>query len=591
MANQTQIPQWYLDLQKTQPSANQTPVSQTPIPATPPAPQTPIPGQQKTEPIPTGYQQNPQAYVAQLNAQPTPPTPTQQKYQAPPAGTQTTQPKIDTQTQALNQQAKSIQTALQAQPEALSQPDQVRSIADTTSEAQKQMDELQGLLQQKMDSFMNPSSQQQTYQDYYNQLASQQGLPALDMQAINLQNIIAGTEDDIRNEIKAGGGFADESQVAALAATRNKVLTNELNSLNNLRQYKSDWINNQMSLYKEDQTTAANNFDKLFGYADKVASLQNTIDNSGFKNTLAYWNYQQKQQTQDINQLKFLSSQGSLGSLSDSDIEYYSQSLGIDPQTIKDAATNSDAKWNLDNQLLIKKAQAASAAGQLSPDAQMLLANMYLTTGQMPALGMGSSGTRVSILNQAASMANSTGMTAGDLASNSISYAANKTALGQVQKNYSLSQAAEAKVMKNFDMLSQYSSKVSRTDSPLVNNALLYWKGQIQGDPETIAFVGLLKTTADEYAKIVFANLGSSGVTDNAAKQLNDIMFPALSKGQLNKVIATMKQEVDNTMYGYQKSISDIKSSLSQVSAQNPIPASQAPTDSALNNWLSQQGL
>ena len=107
---------------------------------------------------------------------------------------------------------------------------------------------------------------QQSFVDLYGQLQKEQGLPALNMELANIQNIMDGTEDDIRNEITAVGGFATESQVQALTAARNKTLLKQANNLANIIAVKNDYVNNIVQLTKADRDQVSKALDQNWGF-------------------------------------------------------------------------------------------------------------------------------------------------------------------------------------------------------------------------------------------------------------------------------------------------------------------------------------
>jgi len=81
------------------------------------------------------------------------------------------------------------------------------------------------------------STQHETLTQQYQDLLNQYNIPEINTQLVNMQNVINGTEDDIRKEVVAAGGFATDSQVLALASARNKTL---ITNYNNLLQTKAD---------------------------------------------------------------------------------------------------------------------------------------------------------------------------------------------------------------------------------------------------------------------------------------------------------------------------------------------------------------
>lgn len=143
--------------------------------------------------------------------------------------------------------------------------------------------------------------------DTYNEIVKSSGLEAINTEMINMKNVIDGTEEDIRNEVKSASGVATDSQVLALAQARNKTLiksynklvdqqsniTNQVNTMVSLagqdRQFALQSINQKLQIdqqindYRDKFVANAkegyNNVIKAVGYSGLVQSLQNDPTN------------------------------------------------------------------------------------------------------------------------------------------------------------------------------------------------------------------------------------------------------------------------------------------------------------------------
>lgn len=102
------------------------------------------------------------------------------------------------------------------------------------------------------------ANQSKSLVDIYNQMTKDAGIPALNAELINTKKIIEGTEDDIRNEVKAASGFATDSQVLALAGARNKQLIKNYNALLDTKQMAMEQVSNMVNLAGQDRTFALN---------------------------------------------------------------------------------------------------------------------------------------------------------------------------------------------------------------------------------------------------------------------------------------------------------------------------------------------
>lgn len=140
---------------------------------------------------------------------------------------------------------------------------------------------------------MTSQSQTETLVQQYEDLSNQLGIPALNTELMNMNNVINGTEDDIRNEVTKAGGFATDSQVLAMTNSRNKVM---IQNYNNLLQTKSDamqQLTTLSGLAAQDRQFAADQLDKQLNFDQQQItfatnaqtnaqnSIQKSIDNYG----------------------------------------------------------------------------------------------------------------------------------------------------------------------------------------------------------------------------------------------------------------------------------------------------------------------
>jgi len=132
-------------------------------------------------------------------------------------------------------------------------------------------------------AFSSTNTHQSLTEEYSN-LLKDQGIPALQTELMNVNNIMNGTEDDIRNEISNVGGFATESQVQALTAARNKTLIKQANMLQSQLQMKEDYVNQIMQLTQADRKEVNDELDRKLGFAQQISTLQTQMDNAARQN-------------------------------------------------------------------------------------------------------------------------------------------------------------------------------------------------------------------------------------------------------------------------------------------------------------------
>ncbi len=127
---------------------------------------------------------------------------------------------------------------------------------------------------------------------FANQLAN------MDTQALNLKTIMAGTVDDIRNEINKAGGFATESQVQGMVVTRNKDLLRQSTLMEVQRQNLQNQMQMQVQLADTDRQYAVDNYNntmqayQLYDGIKKNATTQidQLVNRVGYQGLAAAYN-------------------------------------------------------------------------------------------------------------------------------------------------------------------------------------------------------------------------------------------------------------------------------------------------------------
>lgn len=135
----------------------------------------------------------------------------------------------------------------------------------------------------------NIQAQSSSLLDFYNQAVSTAGIPAINTELINTKNIINGTEDDIRKEVQAAGGFATDSQVLALSGARNKQLIKNYNTLLDTKTMAMEQINNMTNLASQDRQfamSAINQKLQIDQQALQIKSQMISASQEGYKNVI-----------------------------------------------------------------------------------------------------------------------------------------------------------------------------------------------------------------------------------------------------------------------------------------------------------------
>lgn len=195
--------------------------------------------------------------------------------------------------------------------------------------------------------------------------------------------------------------------------------------------------------------------------------------------------------------------------------------------------------------------QSIFGAANMSDQAIQFAADTYRTTGKFPVSVGRNPAMQAKILERVATDAAAQGDTAGSIAARSAALKANGMALDQVSRQQNLIGAFEKTAEKNLQLALQYSDKVDRSGSPLINKAIVAWKQGVTGDPDTASFVNALTTFKNEYAKVLSGGTGSQGITDSARHEADDLFSKIQSKETLQQVARVARQEMSNRMSAF----------------------------------------
>lgn len=181
---------------------------------------------------------------------------------------------------------------------------------------------------------------------------------------------------------------------------------------------------------------------------------------------------------------------------------------------------------------------------KLTDDTVKMAAGMYLKTGVMPALGMKSTAARSRILNAANDIAKDLHLDAGDIVSGMADVKAQGKALADNENRLNQVKGFEDTAIKNGDLALSLAPKGGAQGSvPVINRWIQAGRKKIAGDPDVASFDVALGTFADEYAKVV---AGQNGSTDSVRNEAYSRINNAMTQDQLRSVLATMKQEMAN---------------------------------------------
>lgn len=123
---------------------------------------------------------------------------------------------------------------------------------------------------------------------------------------------------------------------------------------------------------------------------------------------------------------------------------------------------------------------------------------------------------------------------------------------------------AEDTALRNLQLARQLSGRVPRTSIPLINQALLANRANIEGDPATVQFYNAIITARAEYAKVLSGNTSAAGITDSARREADELIRPDMTPQQIDAVINTAQTEMANRMGSFDDMIGGVSNALSQ---------------------------
>lgn len=211
-------------------------------------------------------------------------------------------------------------------------------------------------LTQVLQDINNPAITGANLQTEYNTLAQQNKLPELQTEMLNMQNIMSGTEEDIRDEITKAGGTASESQVQAMTASRNKVILKQYNAVASQYQAAQTNVSNMMQYATTDNQTALAKQQATAGIVENMASIESQMMTMGMTMQQNAKQAVQYNVTQTGYTGLAASAQGNPQVLG-----YYEQMLSLAPGTLSNPQQLASLDTYKQQQLAISAQNAANA--------------------------------------------------------------------------------------------------------------------------------------------------------------------------------------------------------------------------------------
>lgn len=214
-------------------------------------------------------------------------------------------------------------------------------------------------LSQVLSNINNPALTAVSLQQEYNTLATQNNLPALQSEMLNMQNIMNGTTDDIRQEITKAGGSATESQVQAMSSARNNVILKQYNAVATQYQAASTNVQNMMQYASQDQATQLQREQATASVSESMASIETQMLGMGVTMQQNAKQAAQYNVTQTGYSGLAASAAGNPQVLS-----YYEQLLNLAPGTLSNPQSLADLDTYKQQQLAISEQNAQNAGNR-----------------------------------------------------------------------------------------------------------------------------------------------------------------------------------------------------------------------------------
>lgn len=202
--------------------------------------------------------------------------------------------------------------------------------------------------------------------------------------------------------------------------------------------------------------------------------------------------------------------------------------------------------------------EKAQQTGDIDDGTANFLAQEFLLTKQMPALGMGSSKIRTKILVKAAQIARDAGISGYDAATISAGFLSDKASLTIITKQHDVAKANENALLANMKVAQGLEPEAQKSAIPYLNKWLQTGSTAV-GGAGVPAYATAIVTVADKYAKILSGSIGSAPASDASRAQAFNIISQSLNQGQIDKVFDVIRKDSDNTIKGYADQVDETK--------------------------------
>lgn len=146
------------------------------------------------------------------------------------------------------------------------------------------MNPVESAIFQQLGDLFNPQTQKQSLVEMMGQMTKEEGVLDLKLELADMKKIMDGTREDIATEITKAGGFATESQVAALTAARNKTLLKQASYLSDVIEAKENYIDKVISLTQADRDELDKQLERKLGMSKMMLDMTQSLQKNAREN-------------------------------------------------------------------------------------------------------------------------------------------------------------------------------------------------------------------------------------------------------------------------------------------------------------------
>lgn len=150
---------------------------------------------------------------------------------------------------------------------------------------------------------VSPNTTKDNFVDAYKKMVPDPGVATLSddqLKLLDYKKIMAGTEDEIAQEVQKSGGPISRAQLTAMVAARNKTLLTQASFLQDQIALKEDYVKQIMTLTQADQVEVDKQVSDHLGLDEKMIDVATNMDQAAKDN---YFKQLQYQQTVDAAQV------------------------------------------------------------------------------------------------------------------------------------------------------------------------------------------------------------------------------------------------------------------------------------------------